>query len=209
MLFPDEPGARHPRDMPRPARPGAPRLTALEFPERGRPRRRARRPQRAEMTTRMADEIERNCAELGDESRLIRMQLDEVMEDVCARRPRSSTTTNAPATRPPPPGPSSASRTSSTPAAPRVRAGGVTTRLRGDEPARPHSATAQHRVLSRIPRLPDSVIHHVVRESLDAVVRASRKDLEAVDGVGSVRAREIREGLRRPRSNLVDRYLQL
>ena len=69
-----------------------------------------------------------------------------------------------------------------------------------------------YRVLSRIPRLPDSVIRHVVRdfESLDAVVRASHRDLEAVDGVGSVRAREIREGLRRLQEhNLVDRYLQL
>jgi diadenylate cyclase len=68
------------------------------------------------------------------------------------------------------------------------------------------------RVLSRIPRLPDSVIRHVVRdfETLDAVVRASHRDLEAVDGVGSVRAREIREGLRRLQEhNLVDRYLQL
>jgi hypothetical protein len=47
-------------------------------------------------------------------------------------------------------------------------------------------------------------------ESLDAVVRASHRDLEAVDGVGSVRAREIREGLRRLQEhNLVDRYLQL
>ena len=38
--------------------------------------------QRAEMTTRMAEEIERNCVELGGEGRLIRMQLDELMEDV-------------------------------------------------------------------------------------------------------------------------------
>jgi diadenylate cyclase len=69
-----------------------------------------------------------------------------------------------------------------------------------------------YRVLSRIPRLPDSVIRHVVRDfrSLDAVIRASHRDLEAVDGVGSVRAREIREGLRRLQEhNLVDRYLQL
>ena len=35
-------------------------------------------------------------------------------------------------------------------------------------------------------------------------------ELEAVDGVGSIRAREIREGLRRLQEhNLVDRYLQL
>src|SRR5687767_1941847 len=38
--------------------------------------------QRAEMTSRMAAEIEYNCVELGEESRLIRMQLDELMEDV-------------------------------------------------------------------------------------------------------------------------------
>src|SRR5215203_5388004 len=38
--------------------------------------------QRAELTTRMAEEIERNCVELGAEGRLIRMQLDELMEEV-------------------------------------------------------------------------------------------------------------------------------
>jgi diadenylate cyclase len=46
--------------------------------------------------------------------------------------------------------------------------------------------------------------------SLDAVVRATQRELESVEGVGSVRAREIREGLRRLQEhNLVDRYLQL
>src|SRR5437879_3678262 len=52
----------------------------------------------------------------------------------------------------------------------------------------------------------------IVRDcgSLDTVVRASQRDLEAVEGVGAVRAREIREGLRRLQEhNLVDRYLQL
>ena len=68
------------------------------------------------------------------------------------------------------------------------------------------------RVLSHIPRLPEGVIRQVVRDlgQLDAIVRASQRDLEAVDGVGAVRAREIREGLRRLQEhNLVDRYLQL
>jgi diadenylate cyclase len=69
-----------------------------------------------------------------------------------------------------------------------------------------------YRVLTHIPRLPEGIIRHLVRDfgSLDAVIRASQRDLEAVDGVGSVRAREIREGLRRLQEhNLVDRYLQL
>src|SRR5438093_8840439 len=38
--------------------------------------------QRAELTTRMAEEIERACVELGEEGRLIRMQLEELVADV-------------------------------------------------------------------------------------------------------------------------------
>jgi diadenylate cyclase len=76
-----------------------------------------------------------------------------------------------------------------------------------------HSVSSRgFRVLAHIPRLPQSVIRKVVAElgNLDSIVRASQRDLEAVDGVGTVRAREIREGLRRLQEhNLVDRYLQL
>src|ERR687883_1530 len=42
--------------------------------------------QRAEMTTRMAAEIERDCVELGAEGRLIRMQLEELVSEVPAER---------------------------------------------------------------------------------------------------------------------------
>src|SRR5438128_4482760 len=42
--------------------------------------------QRAEMTTRMAAEISRDCIELGAEGRLIRMQLTELIGDVPAER---------------------------------------------------------------------------------------------------------------------------
>ena len=68
------------------------------------------------------------------------------------------------------------------------------------------------RILSHIPRVPDAVANKVVQGlgDLEAIVRASQRDLEAISGVGTVRAREIREGLRRLQEhNLVDRYLQL
>ena len=61
-------------------------------------------------------------------------------------------------------------------------------------------------------RLPEGVVKKVVADlgDLDSVVRASQRDLEAIAGVGAVRAREIREGLRRLQEhNLVERYLQL
>jgi diadenylate cyclase len=168
--------------------------------------------QRAEMTTRMAAEIERNCVELGEESRLIRMQLDELMEDV----PREKAAVVYDYER-------SGDPAASSRALEALVQLGYTRLLEFDQLAEvlgyvetnPLDHTVHprgYRVLSRIPRLPDSVIRQVVRdfESLDAVVRASHRDLEAVDGVGSVRAREIREGLRRLQEhNLVDRYLQL
>jgi diadenylate cyclase len=158
--------------------------------------------QRAEMTTRMAEEIERNCVELGDESRLIRMQLDELMEDV--PREKAAVASSSKALE----GLAQLDYV-------RLLEFEQLAELLGYRDTNPLDHTVQargFRVLSRIPRLPDSVIRHVVRdfESLDAVVRASHRDLEAVDGVGSVRAREIREGLRRLQEhNLVDRYLQL
>jgi diadenylate cyclase len=168
--------------------------------------------QRAEMTTRMAEEIERNCVELGEEGRLIRMQLDELMEDV----PREKAAVVYDYER-------SGDRAASSTGLERLSRLEYSrllefeelARLLGYEDTNPLDHTVQprgYRVLQRIPRLPDSVVRHVVRdfESLDAVVRASHRDLEAVDGVGSVRAREIREGLRRLQEhNLVDRYLQL
>jgi diadenylate cyclase len=169
--------------------------------------------QRAEMTTRMAEEIERNCVELGEEGRLIRMQLDELMEDVPREKAAvvndyelSGEAANAALVL---------ERLSGLPYGRLLEFEELAELLGYARDTNPLDHTVQprgHRVLSRIPRLPDSVIRHVVADfgSLDAVIRASHRDLEAVDGVGSVRAREIREGLRRLQEhNLVDRYLQL
>jgi len=45
---------------------------------------------------------------------------------------------------------------------------------------------------------------------LDELLAASDSELEAVEGVGEIRAKDIREGLRRLQEvNLVDRYLQM
>src|SRR5215210_2826256 len=169
--------------------------------------------QRAEMTTRMAEEIERNCVELGEEGRLIRMQLDELMEEVPREKAavvydyeRSGETASASTIL---------DRLAQLPYQKLLEVEELMELLGYPRNANPLDQTVAprgYRVLSHIPRLPDGVIRHVVNdfESLDAVIRASHRDLEAVDGVGSVRAREIREGLRRLQEhNLVDRYLQL
>ena len=169
--------------------------------------------QRAEMTTRMAQEIERNCVELGEEGRLIRMQLDELMEDV--PREKAAVVFDYDLSGDPAHSATALEKLAELPYERLVEFEEIAMLLGYPRDANPldYSVVPRgHRVLGHIPRLPEAVIRHVVRdfESLDAVIRASQRDLEAVDGVGSVRAREIREGLRRLQEhNLVDRYLQL
>ena len=55
------------------------------------------------------------------------------------------------------------------------------------------------------------MVQNIVREfrGLDEILAATDPELESVDGVGEIRAKDIREGLRRLQEiNLVDRYLQ-
>jgi diadenylate cyclase len=68
-----------------------------------------------------------------------------------------------------------------------------------------------YRILGRIPRLPKLIVTNIVRSfgGLDELLAASDAELEAVESVGEIRAKDIREGLRRLQEiNLVDRYLQ-
>src|SRR5881398_1983087 len=168
--------------------------------------------QRAELTTRMAEEIELACVELGEEGRLIRMQLEELVADVPDEKAALVYDYHADG---------GAERTRE---GLEALAGIPYDQLLEFEllavlgyPASvnplDHSISPRgYRVLSHIPRLPDAVVKRVVSrlDRLDGIVRASQRELEAVEGVGTVRAREIREGLRRLQEhNLVDRYLQI
>ncbi len=168
--------------------------------------------QRAELTTRMAEEIERACVELGEEGRLIRMQLEELVADVPDEKAALVYDYHADG---------GAERTRE---GLEALAGIPYDQLLEFEllavlgyPASvnplDHSISPRgYRVLSHIPRLPDAVVKRVVSTlvGLEGIVRASQRELEAVEGVGTVRAREIREGLRRLQEhNLMDRYLQL
>ena len=169
--------------------------------------------QRAEMTSRMSERIQRDCVELGGEGRLIRLQLEELVGDVPTERDAIVRDYHAVGG-----GPEAAVALEGLRALryqDLLEFDRLTTLLGYGRSVNPldHSVAPRgYRVLSHIPRIPDSVVRHVVADlgSLDAVVRASQRDLEAVEGVGAVRAREIREGLRRLQEhNLVDRYLQL
>ncbi len=169
--------------------------------------------QRAEMTTRMAVEVERDFVELGSEGRMIGIQLEELMADVPREKAAVLFDYHAG---------DGHSRVEET--LERLAALSYKQLLELEELAEllgyprtvnplDYAVTPRgFRVLSQIPRLPENVVQRVVGdlESLDSILRASGRELEAVDGVGQARAREIREGLRRLQEhNLVDRYLQL
>ncbi len=67
-----------------------------------------------------------------------------------------------------------------------------------------------YRILEKIPRLPLQVVENLVREfgSLRKVLRATIEELDAVEGIGEVRARSIKEGLLRYRDQLTqERYV--
>jgi diadenylate cyclase len=165
--------------------------------------------QRAEMTTRVAEEIERDCFELGSEGRLIHMQLSELIGEVPAEKAAVVHDYCVDGADP------ALQALSQLPYAELVDMEVLQEMLGYPRTINAFDHTVSplgYRVLSHIPRLPAAVIRQVVADmdGLEAIVRASQRELEAVEGVGSVRAREIREGLRRLQEhNLVDRYLQL
>ena len=168
--------------------------------------------QRAELVTRMAVEIERYIVELGTEGRLIEMQLEETMVGVAADRSALVHDYLAEDTEE-----SFGLVLDSLARLPHqdLLDFGRIAELLGydrktntlDHPVSPRG----YRVLGRVPRLPKLVIQAIVQEfgGLDEILAANDAELEGIEGVGDMRAKDIREGLRRLQEiNLVDRYLQ-
>jgi diadenylate cyclase len=160
--------------------------------------------QRCEMVRRIADEIDASLVELGDEGRLIELQRDELRAGVDREAmfllrdylPGSWDDGGRKAF--------SGLATSDL-----VDLHAVAHTL-GLDAASPSTATSGnplaaplhprgYRVLSRLPRLTDSAIAHLVAHfgSLAPILDASIAELIEVEGIGDVRARAIRDGLAR------------
>ena len=56
-----------------------------------------------------------------------------------------------------------------------------------------------YRILSKIKRIPDYVVENVINhfDDFQSIISANMEQLDEVEGVGAVRARNIAEGLRR------------
>jgi len=168
--------------------------------------------QRSELVTRMAYEIERYIVELGTEGRLIEMQLEETMVGTAADK--AALVHDYLAHDVDEDFAAGLEQIGRLPHQDLLDFGRLAELLGYDRklntldyPVSPRG----YRILGRIPRLPKLVVQQIVKEfgGLDDMLAATDAELETVEGVGEIRAKDIREGLRRLQEiNLVDRYLQ-
>lgn len=168
--------------------------------------------QRAELLLRTSNEVERYIIELGAEGRMIEMQLEETAVGVLSDRialirdyaedegedALDSTLSEL----------AQLSHQELLDLGRLAELLGYDRKLNTlDYPVAPRG----YRILGRIPRLPKIVVASIVQATggLDELLAAGEGELEGIEGVGEIRAKDIREGLRRLQEiNLVDRYLQ-
>ena len=165
--------------------------------------------QRLEMVTRIASEIEDYVLELGSDGRLLSLQLDELVTGVDNERELVIRDYHPQGKRAPAEvlaGLEALSPTELVDIGAVARAVGLGTNDHLDAAVTPRG----YRLLAKVPRLPVSVVDRLVDHfgGLQKLLSASIDDLQAVDGVGELRARSVREGLSRlAESSILERYV--
>ncbi|WDV45448.1 DNA integrity scanning diadenylate cyclase DisA [Clostridiaceae bacterium M8S5] len=166
--------------------------------------------QRTEMVMRIVFEIEKYIFELGNEGRLLNMQMEELTngvledgmnvikdyykeEDISANNIKDKIR--------------KLTSEELLDLSNIAKILGYTDGLRSlDETTSPKG----YRILSKIPRLPSSVLTNVINEfkSLQKILTSSISELDEVDGIGEVRAKMIKDGLRRfQEQSIFDRHM--
>ena len=167
--------------------------------------------QRLEMVTRIAREIEDYVLELGSDGRLLSLQLDELVTGVDLERelvvrdylPHDRSSRKAQEVLA---GLEALGPTDLVDIASVAGALGLGASEHLDAAVTPRG----YRLLAKVPRLPTTVVDRLVDHfgSLQKLLSAGIDDLQAVDGVGELRARSVREGLSRlAESSILERYV--
>ncbi|GAC1414274.1 MAG: DNA integrity scanning diadenylate cyclase DisA [Actinomycetota bacterium] len=166
--------------------------------------------QRAEMVRRIAQEVEVLLVELGTEGRLLRLQVEELVLGVESERtlvvrdyalPKRGRSIQAMLG-------DLAALTPEELLDPSLLAKAI------NHPTAPEAleqtvSPKGYRLLSKIPRLPESVTERIIAKfgRLQRVMTAGLEDLLSVEGVGAARATSIKEGLTRlAESSILERY---
>ena len=157
--------------------------------------------QRAEMVMRIADEIQRQIYELGNDGRLVKMQLDEligglekeellIIKDYMASAKKKKT-------------PEKILEELSEISYEDVMRETTVSKLLGYETFDNYDEvgvyTRGYRILSKVPRMPANIVENLVLsfKSFQHILDADIESLDEVDGIGEVRARTIKQSLKR------------
>lgn len=167
--------------------------------------------QRLEMVTRIAREIEDYVLELGTDGRLMALQLEELVTGVdqdrllvvrdyqpAGKKARAPEAVLADM--------EALDATALVDVSAVAQALGLGSNELLDSPVAPRG----YRLLAKVPRLPATVVERLVDHfgGLQKLLGAGIDDLQAVDGVGELRARSVREGLSRlAESSILERYV--
>ena len=169
--------------------------------------------QRTEMVMRIVTEIDKYICELGNEGRLVNMQLEELLDNVKEDgkyviedyRVHGEDLDYATITKQIKNLSSEELLDLSIIGKILGYSGGLTPLL--DTQVSPRG----YRILNKIPRLPISIIQNVVLHFKDfqKILKASIEELDDVEGIGEIRARTIKEGLRRVQEQVImDRHIR-
>jgi diadenylate cyclase len=167
--------------------------------------------QRLEMVSRIAREIEDYVLELGSDGRLLSLQLDELVTGVDQERELvvRDYLPNGRKTRKPE---DVLAELEGLSASDLVDIASVARALELGAGEHLDGAVTPkgYRLLAKVPRLPNTVVDRLVDHfgSLQKLLSAGIDDLQAVEGVGELRARSVREGLSRlAESSILERYV--
>ena len=157
--------------------------------------------QRAEMVMRIADEIQRQIYELGNDGRLVKMQLDEligglekeemlIIKDYMASNKKKRT-------------PEKILEELSEIPYEEINKETTISKLLGYETFDNYDEvgvyTRGYRILNKIPRMPSNIVENLILsfKSFQHILVADIESLDEVDGIGEVRARTIKQSLKR------------
>jgi diadenylate cyclase len=162
--------------------------------------------QRAEMVMRMAEEVQRNIDELGEEGRLLQMQLDELVGDleieelflvkdymVPAKNRNAEKILNKVINLP----------------YEDLMNSQLIAKILGYEITDNYDEvgvyTKGYRILNKIPKMPANIVENLIKKfkSLQYIIVADIPELDEVEGIGEVRAKAIKQSLKRMQEQFV------
>lgn len=163
--------------------------------------------QRAEMVMRIVEEIQRQIYELGSDGRLVEMQLNEligglekeellIIKDYIIKGRKRRT-------------PEKVIEAISELDSDELLKESIIAKLLGYENFENYDEvgvyTKGYRILNKIPRMPSSIVENLVDsfKSFQHIISATTEDLDEVDGIGEVRAKNIKQSLKRMQEQFV------